>query len=67
MVDLVLVRLKCEKVPLLSAMKRTPEQGKIDLFRRLDFAVISFRQSLALCEHLIEVKITATRALVRGH
>ena len=38
--------------------KKSAEQGQIDLFRRLDFAVVSFRQSLALCEHLIALGIT---------
>lgn len=38
--------------------KKSAEQGQINLYRRLDFAVVSFRQSLALCEHLIALGIT---------
>ena len=38
--------------------KQSALQGQIDLFRRLDFAVVSFRQSLALYEHLVALRIT---------
>jgi hypothetical protein len=41
-------------------VKKSPEQGRLDLFRKLDFAVVSFRQSLALCEHLMELNINPT-------